>query len=322
MLNLSMTSLRRLVRTGRTFEVTWRYLFNFAPTLTYRVRRSTLSDESARVLSDLDRNGVAITSFARLFGSDQSFDELCKALTDLQHSQSAALSEARANATADGIVKKNFIYEYLGRNPVLNPQEVYARFALNDRILQIANAYLGMYTRLRYFNIWHTFANSGAPRQSQLWHRDREDRYILKVFVYLSDVDEGAGPVTYAAGTHAKGDIRRTPDYFLEGGVKRTNDDQMAQVASTERWIKATGARGTIVFADTRGYHKGGLARECDRVMYTCMFTSPASESEEFLRRPVPIDSPSSREKAFALAPPKGGLWLSLRRPSQETARS
>lgn len=274
------------------------------------------------MLSDLDRNGLAITSFARLFGSDQSFDELFNAFKDLQHSQSAALSEARANATVDAIVKKNFIYEYLGRNPVINPQEVYARFALHDRILQIANAYLGMYTRLRYFNIWHTFANSGAPRQSQLWHRDREDRYILKVFVYLSDVDEGAGPFTYAAGTHAKGKIRRIPESFLEGGVQRTTDNQMAQVVPMDHWIKAKGVRGTIVFADTRGYHKGGLARDRDRVMYTCMFTSPASESEEFLRRPARIESQSSREKAFALAPPKGGLWLSLKRPSQEIVRS
>jgi hypothetical protein len=316
-----MGAIRDLARSGRAFEVTWRYLFNFAPTLTYKVGRSPLSTEAYSVLTNLNRDGVAITFASSLFGSDTCFEDLFKAFSDLRHSQSAALSEARANATANAIVKKNFIYEYLGHNPVLNPHEVYARFALHDRILQIANAYLGMYTRLRYFNIWHTFAKSGPPRQSQLWHRDREDRYILKVFAYLSDVDEGAGPFTYAAGTHAKGNIRRTPEFFLEGGVQRTTDDQMARVVPTDQWIKAKGVRGTIVFADTRGYHKGGLATDRDRVMYTCMFTSPASESEEFLRRPARIETQSSREKAFALAPPKRGLWLSLKRPSQEIVR-
>jgi hypothetical protein len=317
-----MRVIRRLARTGRRFDITWRYLFNFAPTLTYRVLRAPLSSEAYAVLTNLNRDGVAITSVTSLFGSDTCFGDLSEAFSDLQDSQSAALSEARANPTANATMKKDFIYEYLGRHPLLNPQEIYARFALHDRMLQIANAYLGMYTRLRYFNIWHTFANSGAPRQSQLWHRDREDRYILKVFVYLSDVDDDAGPFTYAAGTHAKGNIRRTPEFFLEGGVQRSTDNQMAQVVPTDHWIKAEGVRGTIVFADTRGYHKGGLARDRDRVMYTCMFTSPASESEEFLRRPDRIETQSSREKAFALAPPKRGLWLSLKRPSQETVRS
>jgi hypothetical protein len=317
-----MRAIRRLARRGRAFEVTWRYLFNFGPTLTYKVQRSSLSAEASHVLTTLNRDGVATTSAGSLFGSESSFVDLDEAFINLQQTQSAALSEARANATATEIEQKNFIYEYLGRNPVLNPQEAYTRFALHDRILQIANAYLGMYTRLRYFNIWHTFADSGAPRQSQLWHRDREDRYILKVFVYLSDVNEGAGPFTYATGTHPKGNIRRTPEFFLEGGVQRTTDSQMAKVVSTDRWLQAVGARGTIVFADTRGYHKGGLARERDRIMYTCMFTSPASESEEFLRRPGSLDTPVSREQAFALAPPKGGPWLSLKWPSQEIVRS
>ena len=74
----------------------------------------------------------------------------------------------------------------------------FTRLAVKSPLLQIANAYLGMYTRLRYYNIWHTFATRSKPRESQLWHRDREDLYILKVFIYLRDVDLGAGPFTYA----------------------------------------------------------------------------------------------------------------------------
>jgi hypothetical protein len=184
---------------------------------------------------------------------------------------------------------------------------------LNTGILQIANAYLGMYARLRYVNIWHTFATATPPRQSQLWHRDREDHYIVKVFAYLSDVDKGAGPFTYAAGTHGKGKAVRGPVCFDEGGVKRTSDDLMAEVVPRERWIECLGPKGTLVFADTHGYHKGGLAREHDRVMYTCMFTSPASESEEFLRRSTNTSKPGNVERAFALAPPRGGLWLRVR---------
>jgi hypothetical protein len=200
--------------------------------------------------------------------------------------------------------KKSFIFHLLGENPLLDPDSVFARLALQQSVLRIANSYFGMLTRLRYYNVWHTFTTQTEARESQLWHRDREDYLILKVFVYLSDVDEGAGPFVYAAGTHLKGSVRREPAFSLEGNVKRSDDSQMAAVVPADRWVRCTGPRGTIVFADTRGYHKGGLARETDRVMYTCMFTSQASQSQEFLRRPETIAYPKGKDLAFALTTP------------------
>lgn len=308
---MALRSLRQLVRTGRNFELTWRYLFNFAPTLSYKVKQPVISGEALRVVTDLNRDGIAVTSAQALFGPNSCFDELCESFDRLQHSLKDQVTEAREQAAScKDAGEKSFIFEYLGTEPVLNLSEIYARFALNQNILRIANAYLGMHTRLRYYNIWHTFATQDEPRESQLWHRDREDRYILKAFVYLCDVGEGGGPFTYATGTHEKGQVKEKPEFFLEGGVRRSTDSQMSKVVHPDKWIKGTGLKGTIIFADTHGYHKGGLAREQDRIMYTCMFTSPASESREFLRREGTIPCPDDKAMAFALAAPKGGAWL------------
>jgi hypothetical protein len=269
-----------------------------------------LSDEAARVLADLNQNGIAITSAWKLLGADSCFNKLSEAVGELEDELA---SQLRTNRTAaDDIAsvgRKTFIVELLGANPVLDLNNVYSRFALQKPLLEIANSYFGMYTRLRYYNVWHTFATGSQPRESQLWHRDREDYYILKVFAYLSDVDETAGPFTYAAGSHLKGRLRREPKYVLEGDIKRSNDSQMAEVVSREQWIKGIGPKGTIIFADTRGYHKGGLARERDRIMYTCMFTSPASQSKEFLIRPEGLSLPSDKEQAFALTAPGQRAW-------------
>jgi hypothetical protein len=241
--------------------------------------------------------------------------DLYRWFEQLRDQHAPAVEVARRAAVCNEGTKKNFIYEYLGHHPTLAPAEIATRFALHHRVLEIANAYLGMYTRLRYVNVWHTFASTAAARQSQLWHRDREDRYILKLFVYLSEVDETSGPFTYAPRTHAKGNVRKVPASFVEGGVHRTRDEQMEEVVSADRWIKCEGPPGTIVFADTRGYHKGGLARENDRIIYTCMFTSPASESEEFFTRPKVVYQPATRGEAFALARAKAGFWLNFRTP-------
>jgi hypothetical protein len=258
------------------------------------------------VFAALNRDGVAMTSADALFGAYSPYDELCNAVELSKSSQTAQIAKAREDADdASAVGKKTFMVEYLGRYPTLDPLSVYARLALNKNVLGVANAYLGMHSRLRYYNIWHTLPTQIAPRESQLWHRDREDHLIVKVFVYLSDVDESGGPFTYAPGTHPKGHLRREAAYFLEGTVKRSTDAQMCEVMSAEKWFKGIGPKGTIIFADTRGYHKGGLARKHARLMYTAMFTSFASQSEEFMVRQHDFELPADREQAFALARPK-----------------
>jgi hypothetical protein len=303
---MTPTPLKQMVRAARRFEFTWRYGFNFAPTLSYKFGHRSLSDEAKRVLTDLNRNGVAFTSDLTLLGPNSFYQELSAAVERLEHDLADQLAAKRAAANdCTAIGQKTFLCELLGRRPKLITNDIYARFALQSPILQIANAYFGMYTKLRDYNVWHTFPTQVQARESQLWHHDREDRYILKVFVNLSDIDEGAGPFTYAVGSHLKGTLRRRPASFLEADdVRRSTDEQMAEVVPPERWVKGIGPKGTIIFADTRGYHKGGLVRERDRILYFCMFTSQASQSKEILERPCRVSLPPDREQAFALSAP------------------
>jgi hypothetical protein len=302
---------RQFVRKGRKFGPTWRFVFNLAPTVLWGLSENRLSGEAFRVLESLNQQGVAITSASELLERETCFPEMTQSVEDLELRMAGQLAEARGRADDSEIGQKSFIVPLLGENPLLDPQSVFARFALERPVLQIANAYLGMYSRLRYFNVWHTLATRSRPRESQLWHRDREDRMILKVFVHLSDIDRGAGPFTYAAGTHLKGKLKVSPAFTLEGGVRRSDDHQMEAVAPSHRWVECVGAAGTIVFADTGGFHKGGLARQRDRILYTSMYTSPACESREFLNRTAGISRPGERDRIFALAPPKSGPWLS-----------
>lgn len=301
------TMLNKLARAARHNDLTWRYLFNLTPTLGYMFKGQRPAGDAARVLTSLNRDGLAITSASALLGSSACYSKLNDAIDRLELEQAAQLAQARRQAdVADKIGDKTFVLQLLGEKPLFEPESVYARFALQPPILQIANAYFGMYTRLRYYDVWHTLTTKTDARESQLWHRDREDHLILKMFVYFSDVDEGAGPFTYAAGTHRKGRLRREPAYHLEGHIQRSHDEQMAPVLAPEHWIKAVGPKGTIVFADTRGLHKGGLAREHERLMYVCMFTSQASQSKELMRRAQTHLLPRNKELAFALMSPGG----------------
>lgn len=281
-----------LVRTIRRTAIYWRLWSNLLPTLRFFMdRKRYLSDEARRVVGELDLNGIAVTSADKLLDDDLVL-ELGQAAAKLLAQRAEDILKMKEMADIDfSIGQKTFNLELLGSEIEFDPESVFARVALSEPFLHIANAYLRMTAKLRYYNVWITAASSGRARESQLWHFDREDNYILKAFFYLDDVDEGTGPFTYALATHRCGAHRSIkPEYDLEGGVRRTTDKQMAAVYPRERWRIGTGKKWTIVFADTRGYHKGGEARTKERLMFTCMFTSPASESKELLKIPADLE--------------------------------
>lgn len=279
--------IRNLAVKGRRTEFFWRYGFNFSPSFNYKLGIASASQTALpNVIENLNRDGIAVTTIGELLNDQTLFAELDSTVAAMMTKRRDELLELKRDANnADAIGAKTFNVELLGSPLDFNPDSVFARFALQDTLLNIANAYFGMLVKLRYYNVWNTFATDAALRESQLWHFDREDNYILKVFLYLKDVDEGTGPFTYAPGTHRKGKLwGKHPQFSLEEGTRRSTDEQMAAVVPANNWVRAIGKKGTIVFADTRGYHKGGEARTDDRLMYTCMFTSPASESKRLLQ--------------------------------------
>ena len=277
--------LKRIAGKGRRNEFLWRYGFNFVPTANYRLGNFSKPGEHERSIVDqLDRNGIAITNVSQFDGLS-NFEELIGCVDGLLNERNEELSTLKQQAQGAGpIGEKTFNVELLGSPLEFDPDCAYARFALQHYIRNIANAYFGMRAELRYYNVWKTFATPGEARESQLWHFDREDNYVLKVFLYLDAVDVGAGPFTYAPGTHRKGRRwNQLPEFFFENNVRRSTDEQMSKIVPESEWVRATGGKGTLVFADTRGFHKGGEARDKDRLMYTCMYTSPASQSKRLL---------------------------------------
>jgi len=298
-----MTLRNELTYLGRHFTPSWRYLFNFESAIAYYRNQHQLNVEAATVVADLNLSGIAVRSIEHLLGGHSLFLELSKTAEGLLKLHRDQIAQARDEADCYSVGHKSYLIPLLGEKPLLDLASIYARFSLHPEILAIANAYFQMYTQLRYYNIWHTVSTKAPARESQLWHFDREDHFILKIFLYLSDIDEGAGPFTYAPGTHIKRRQGfRLPDAFIENGIARWNDEQMEAEIPVEQWIRVIGPPGTIIFADTRGYHKGGLARSRDRTLFTCLFTSPASQAPELFDRSRMIQRPTSMAQARALA--------------------
>ncbi|MGQ0541503.1 MAG: phytanoyl-CoA dioxygenase family protein [Blastocatellia bacterium] len=278
--------MRQIIKNGRKIGLIWRYGFNFLPSMSFRLHGNRVARNGERdIVNKLWKDGIAITSVEEFLGGWEKLAEFEKVFNSMRELRRDEIQDLKSKADDErAIGEKVFNLEMLGSTVEFDDKSPIARLALDESILSIANSYFGMIVKLRYYNIWHTFATNGSARESQLWHFDREDQFILKTFLYLSDVDEGAGPFTYAPATHRKGSLwDKRPEYSLENGVMRSTDEQMSAVVPSSDWIKAVGKKGTIVFADTRGYHKGGEARTSDRLMFTSMYTSPASDSKRLL---------------------------------------
>ena len=134
---------------------------------------------------------------------------------------------------------------------------------------------MGLYSRLNQLNYWYTIPLSKTDRlrvASQNWHRDPEDRKLVKVFIYYTDVDESSGPLEYLLESRQG---RRYSSWWL--GKSYPTPHKVEQRVPTKDRVVATGPEGTIIFCDTNGLHRGGFALENPRLLSVFAYISPAS---------------------------------------------
>ena len=100
----------------------------------------------------------------------------------------------------------------------------------------------------------------GASAAAQLFHFDLDDFRQLKLFFYLTDVDESAGPHVAVRGTHAS---KRLGHELM---IRRLADDEVARAygaGSIERFCMPAGGG----FEDTYCLHKGQRPTGSERLL-------------------------------------------------------
>jgi hypothetical protein len=171
---------------------------------------------------------------------------------------------------------KEFVVRKYAYGVELGLEDPWLGLGLHRRLLEVANAYLEMWSKLEYVDLWYTPPVRDADRHSsQRWHRDFNDRHLLKAFVYLVDVDEQTGPFEYVP--------RSAPGGELDGlwpwrplGENYPPEDEFAERIEG-RAVTFTAPKGTIIFCNTCGFHRGGFARDKPRALATFTWDSPAS---------------------------------------------
>jgi hypothetical protein len=150
-----------------------------------------------------------------------------------------------------------------------NALESLYRWGLDERNLDIAERHIRLPVRYVGLEVKVERAREHHPSQhARHWHLDAEDRRMLKIIVYLNDVDSGCGPFQHLSLSASDATRRRLR---CRPGITFLDDDAIVDVAPRSEWHHVTGTAGTAVYADTgRLVHR--LMRPTDRDRYSVTF--------------------------------------------------
>jgi hypothetical protein len=242
---------------------------------------ATIDELQRDLVAALDANGFAVIPFADLVADG----ELVKAVEDQGAafiSRTEAALAGGAAASSDELRRrpgKEFVVRALSFESVqLGLDDAWFRACVSRRMLDLANAYLRMWAKLSYVDLWYTVPQAeGSERAaSQLWHLDFDDKHLLKAFLYVNDVDDGAGPFEYVPGSQAGGRY----DSIWHWSPMRTGripDEQVRSHVPADGIKTFTAPRGTLILCNTSGLHRGGFSTAKPRVLATATYCSPAS---------------------------------------------
>ncbi len=261
-----------------TYEIHDRVLANRAARRRYSAAAPALDDVQRSVLDRLREEGYARLPFADLVPDPAVWQELEAHAQRFAAETEAGLARERQGGEAElrRRAGKEFLVRKYSWGVELGLDDPWLRLGTNPRLLDLANAYLQMWSKLEYVDVWYTPpAGTDERRASQRWHRDFNDRHLLKAFLYLVDVDEDTGPFEYVPRSAPGGELDRLWPWRPLGENYPPEDEFAERVNG--RSVAFTAPKGTIIFCNTSGFHRGGFASGKPRVLATLTWDSPAS---------------------------------------------
>jgi hypothetical protein len=259
-----------------TYELHDRLLSNRTSRSQFGQEPTQLDDLQQSILADVRAQGFSLRSFQEVFADEAHWRELV-AMRD------RFVSETEADLAAGGEhvrvrEGKEFVVRLHSYGVELGLDDPWFRAVASRRLLDIANAYVQMWSKLEYVDVWYSVPQPAQAERisSQRWHRDYNDKHLLKVFLYLVDVDEAMGPFQYVAGSQPGGPHADAWGWRPLGQNYPTEEELEARIPP-DAVQTFTGPAGTLLFCNTAGFHRGGFSTTKPRVLATATYSSPAS---------------------------------------------
>jgi hypothetical protein len=225
----------------------------------YEARRSDhadnlprLSREHTGVLADLRNTGVAVRNV-----------ELPAAVLDSAYRFVETLRSKRTDEPCAKTTSRE-----LALNPTL------FMWGLSADLLDLAECHIGLPPRYLGVEVKREIVNPAAGHSHEAvrrWHADHEDRRILKVIVYLSEVDSASAPFEYVDLPASQAVLNRRGRPYRSA---RLDEAVRAEIPEPHR-RQVTGPPMTAIYVDTgQVLHRVCPPRESERYSVTFAYCS------------------------------------------------
>jgi hypothetical protein len=249
-----------------------------------------LTAVAERIVAEVQANGIAFANFTEFF--EASFFDEIKDAFDVLHEE---FNRTRRNELSGKEVFLDTIHKahtFTVNDPVSTYLSAPVFAAISCRYMKMVPRYVGS-------SFWHTKPAPSDRVYSQMWHRDYNDRRLVKIFLYLNDVGRENGFFEYATRTHVNGVLGRAFDRIgadgyraypdqdeVEGVIGKLPVISLDQVPPAKRYgnaapwhntpsvIECLGPAGTMIFADTFGIHRGGFVKNGHRDMIMSTYST------------------------------------------------
>lgn len=266
-------------------------------------RRSDDHDFLKRSSRELDEQGYSLTEDRVSFAD-------CDAIVEFLGQDHLVFREALTNRTHLGYSAEHV------RDTTSNTCWLTDKFALlacpevaalacDPSLVAVAQEFIGAPPILTQIVCWWSAPYSTSVEQvktaAQQFHQDRDYIKFVKVFVNLTDVDDDNGPHVFIAGSNA--DYATVSKNRLRAS-KRLSNEYLESVYAPQRFRKFTASRGTVLFEDTSGFHRGTPVASGHRLMLQFEFANTLFGSPRYQIDRIPTEniSPELRTQSRFLS--------------------
>jgi Phytanoyl-CoA dioxygenase (PhyH) len=246
-----------------------------ASELQYRLNRATytrqipkLSASDQTIANALEQDGVHITSLEALgiAATPTLLDAAAKHLQDMKAVMAAdPTKQDKFGSVANPAYPQIFTVTDLAE---------FSSWACEPRLLNIVENYVKVPIQYRGVHLRRDFANEN-PVTTELWHRDLEDRRMVKIFVYLTEATDEYGPLEYIPKSRVS--------YWLDRHLQKTigtkgrmglTDAEMNEIIPRSEWRRCSVPVGSVVFADPVAIFHHGKSRSQERAALFFVYTA------------------------------------------------
>ena len=160
----------------------------------------------------------------------------------------------------------------------------FAHWGEESALLRIVENYIGLAVAFQGVHLRRDFSNK-KPITTELWHRDLEDRRMLKAIVHLTDVEEAHGSFEYIPKSQMSFGRSLRIQLAVIWQIVRSRlagkrdvigiDDQtLNQVVPQSEWQACVGSAGTVLLVDPTAIFHHGRSRQAGRSTLFFVYTA------------------------------------------------